>query len=193
MEEPAPAVEQPAAKDALDDLFGTPPQAPEAKPEVMPEPAAPAAPPAQPAKDALDDLFGAPGPAPATPAPKPAADALDDLFGAPSQESPAPAKPAAAPAPQPAPKPAPAADDPFSAVQPAGAESLAVREWVDNTGSFSVRARLVQILDGKVRLLKENGRTCTVEIHRLSPNDLAYVEGLSHGQSGARMQQLAHN
>ena len=36
--------------------------------------------------------------------------------------------------------------------------------WVDNTGSFSCRARLVRFLDGQVRLLKDNGRTTTVSL-----------------------------
>ena len=44
--------------------------------------------------------------------------------------------------------------------------------------SFRVQARLVLILDGKVRLLKETGRTTTVPIERLSPDDRAYVDAI---------------
>jgi hypothetical protein len=38
-----------------------------------------------------------------------------------------------------------------------------------------VRARLVVIGDGYVRLLKETGKYTTVQLDRLSVNDLAYV------------------
>jgi hypothetical protein len=50
-----------------------------------------------------------------------------------------------------------------------------MRLWTDNTGKFQVRARLLVILDGKVRLLKDTGRTTTVPFNRLSKGDLAFV------------------
>lgn len=53
-----------------------------------------------------------------------------------------------------------------------GAES---RKWIDNTGAYEVEGRLVMIYPDKVRLQKENGRTTTVAMRRLSPVDQAYV------------------
>lgn len=84
------------------------------------------------------------------------ADAFDDLF-----------KPAAEP--QPEAKPA-TDEDPFSSVQ------LPVRKWTDDTGEFEIHARLLVVLDGKVRLLKETGRTTTVPLDRLSAADRQYVD-----------------
>ncbi len=54
-----------------------------------------------------------------------------------------------------------------------------MRHWVDNTGLYTVDGRLVEILDGKVRLVKENGRTCTVELRRLSSIDADYVQQIA--------------
>ena len=110
----------------------------------------------------------------------------------------APAAPAAPIAP--ATSPLPAADDPFAPLPPAGAPTpsaplaaepttlrvadalvpgtdgrLPVREWRDDSGKFQIKARLILILDGKVRLLKETGRTTTVPVARLSSADQAYV------------------
>jgi hypothetical protein len=51
-----------------------------------------------------------------------------------------------------------------------------MRQWVDDSGSFRVEGRLILILDGKVRLLKETGRTTTVPLTRLSNADQRYVE-----------------
>ena len=55
-------------------------------------------------------------------------------------------------------------------------DNLPVRRWMDNTGTFSTVGRLVAVLGGKVRLLKENGRTTTVPARRLSKDDRKYVE-----------------
>ena len=51
-----------------------------------------------------------------------------------------------------------------------------MRQWVDDSGTFRVQGRLILILEGKVRLLKETGRTTTVPLQRLSEADRAYVE-----------------
>ncbi|QDU25241.1 hypothetical protein ETAA8_03040 [Anatilimnocola aggregata] len=51
-----------------------------------------------------------------------------------------------------------------------------MRSWTDNTGTFEVRGRLIAILDGHVRLLKDNGRTTTVPNRRLSTTDKKYVD-----------------
>ena len=50
-----------------------------------------------------------------------------------------------------------------------------MRTWVDNTGLYSTRGRLVEVRVGEVRLLKENGRHSTVPLRRLSRTDRAYV------------------
>jgi hypothetical protein len=50
------------------------------------------------------------------------------------------------------------------------------RVWSDNTGTFSVTARVAIIFGDSVRLLKENGRTTTVPIRRLSEADRLYVQ-----------------
>jgi len=127
----------------------------------------------------------APAPAPRA-APRPALDS-DDPF--------APAKPATPAAPAPA---TPEDDDPFAPIKarPAAVVTDPVRQqprlpaalvlddqgrlparlWTDDSGFFQVRGRLILILEGKVRLLKETGRTTTVPLARLSPADRAYIE-----------------
>lgn len=89
---------------------------------------------------------------------EPAGDAFDDLFKPAAEEKPAEAEPATS-------------EDPFSS-----ALKLPLRTWKDDTGEFEVQARLLLVLDGKVRLLKETGRTTTVPMDRLSQGDRHYVE-----------------
>jgi hypothetical protein len=80
--------------------------------------------------------------------------------------------PAAAPAAAP-----PKSDDPFAdPFQTSADGKLPMRKWVDDSGTFQVNGRLILILDGKVRLLKETGRTTTVPMERLSEADRQYVE-----------------
>ena len=86
------------------------------------------------------------------------------------------------PAPQPKAKP-PIAAEPTKfpiadALVPGADGRLPVREWIDNSGQFRVKARLVLILQGKVRLLKETGRTTTVPMDRLSSSDREYVSDI---------------
>jgi len=66
---------------------------------------------------------------------------------------------------------------------------LLVREWTDNSGLFRVQGRLVLILEGKVRLLKETGRTTTVPVERLSEADRSYVAEVV-ARYGADLEQL---
>jgi hypothetical protein len=70
---------------------------------------------------------------------------------------------------------------------------LPLREWNDNSGQFRVKARLLLILDGKVRLLKETGRTTTVPTERLSAADQAYIAEIiaRYGQDLTKLDQLA--
>ncbi len=49
------------------------------------------------------------------------------------------------------------------------------REWVDNTGDYSIKARLVVIYPDRVRLVKENGKFTSVPTSRLSNTDRNYV------------------
>ena len=49
------------------------------------------------------------------------------------------------------------------------------RNWVDSTGSFSVEATLVEVVDGRVRLEKETGEIIEVPLERLSAADQEYV------------------
>jgi hypothetical protein len=49
------------------------------------------------------------------------------------------------------------------------------RTWSDNTGDFTVSARLSLIFPDRVRLLKDNGKFSTVPLSRLSQADQQYV------------------
>ena len=49
------------------------------------------------------------------------------------------------------------------------------RQWVDNSGTYRVKARLVVIYVDKIKLLKENGNVTTVPLSRLSDADFGYV------------------
>jgi len=165
-----------------DDLFGDPPAAGEAAApadDLFGEPAAEAPAAEAEAAPAADDLFGEPAAAEeAAPA------AVDDLFGEPAAEAAAPAAEESlddlfgTPEPAKAKEASPAAiDDLFGqAVPPAEPQQLGMRHWSDNTGLYSVDGRLIEILDGKVRIVKENGRTCTVEMRRLGKIDAEYVQ-----------------
>jgi hypothetical protein len=64
-----------------------------------------------------------------------------------------------------------------------------MRQWVDNSGEFRVKGRLILILEGKVRLLKETGRTTTVPMERLSDADRRYVEEVI-SRYGTDLEQL---
>jgi hypothetical protein len=81
---------------------------------------------------------------------------------------------------------------------PAADGRLQLREWVDDSGSFRVQARLITILEGtilegRVRLLKESGRTTTVPVKRLSAADQSYVAQIiaRYGQELEKLDQLA--
>jgi hypothetical protein len=89
-------------------------------------------------------------------------------------------------------KPAAPSDDPFADPFKISAEGrLPVRAWVDNTGTFHVQGRLIAVLDGKVRLLKENGRTTTVPVQRLSEEDRHYVEQVILRNGSGELEKVA--
>lgn len=122
-------------------------------------------------------------------------------------------------APLPPKKPQPIEDDPFAplppatrpaapaapiAAEPTNAKAadaltldpegrLPLRDWSDNTGAFRIKAKLVLILDGKVRLQKETGRTTTVPLDRLSEQDRSYVNEVisRYGKDLTTLDQLA--
>jgi hypothetical protein len=161
----------------------------------------------------LDSLFDEPAATPAEepelPAETPAAPAedeaeIDDLFSSPAaEESTEPAAPAEAVAPPeeaaPAEESAPATgeengedsfEDLFNSIdsvlsEPGGLASTGLRRWVDNTGEFSCRGRLIDVRNGQVKLLKDNGRTSTVPLDRLSQADLQFVHRQASAQHAA--------
>jgi len=123
---------------------------------------------------------------PAVTAPRAAETHDDDPF--------APLKPATPPQAKPT---APIAAEPTMKVvdplAPGADGQLPSRQWSDDSGQFQVQARLLLILDGKVRLLKETGRTTTVPTERLSDADRAYVEEVisRYGKDLAKLNELA--
>ncbi len=152
-----------------------------------------------PAEPVEAPLAGAPpAAAPASRSQPPALSPDDDPFAPALAPTPiVPAAPPKAPAVRPAiPRATPDDDDPFApaparpgapAAKPAADPSAdpfkilaqverPVRDWVDDTGLFRTRGQLVTIFDGKVRILKETGRTTTVPLSRLSTADRQYVE-----------------
>lgn len=55
-------------------------------------------------------------------------------------------------------------------------QKLALRSWKDASGTFSIKARLQQYVDGAVTLGKEDGRVIRVEVDKLSAEDQAFVD-----------------
>lgn len=62
-------------------------------------------------------------------------------------------------------------------------DTTEMRTWNDNSGTFSVEGRLILITETYVRLLKTNGRTCTVPFDRLSQADAEYVAKIAEAIS----------
>jgi hypothetical protein len=57
-----------------------------------------------------------------------------------------------------------------------GTITTSAREWTDATGSFTVEADLVDIVDGKVRLKKENGKILSVPLAKLCKSDQEHLK-----------------
>lgn len=197
----APAVESAPAP-------ATPPA-----PATTPAPAvttpAPTETPVAPPADATEatpgatDLFGEtpaattePAPSAAPAAEAPADENVEDLGMDALDASEQPATPADDGAPA-VPETPPATEEPatetddlfdFGAIlrEPGGLSSSEMRRWVDNTGRYSCNGRLLRFVDGQVQLLKENGRTSTLPLYRLSDNDLQFV----HRQASAQQAQI---
>jgi hypothetical protein len=155
----------------MEDFFGTPPA------DTTPPAETPTTPPAEttPDEPAMEDLFGPP-PTEGTSTP-PAGDT-----GTPAETTP-PAEGTPAEG-----EPTDTLEDIFQSShgilrEPGGLASSELRKWVDNTGRYSCQGRLVRFLDGKVQLLKDNGRTTTVPLYRLSALDLEFVNRQASAQS----------
>ena len=66
---------------------------------------------------------------------------------------------------------------PVASDETAPAPQLAsARTWTDSTGNHTVEAEFVDLKDGKVRLKKEDGKTITIPIERLSEADQEFVK-----------------
>ncbi|WP_283431369.1 SHD1 domain-containing protein [Neorhodopirellula lusitana] len=197
--EPAAPADEPATDGGLDDLFGG--DAPEMPTEMPAEPAGDSglddlfgSPADEPAMDApaeqepasgLDDLFGDP-PADSPSMPEAPADGgLDDLFGDPPADSETTSD----------------LDDLFGQTDQPALEEIATPEpavqvvsdtrttndalentesrvWIDNTGLYRTEGRLIRIADDHIKLLKANGKTCTVPFARLSDSDSEYLQSI---------------
>ncbi len=176
----APAGDDPFGAPALpanDNLFGEPPAAAPAD-NLFDTPATDAAP-------SNDNLFGEPEPA--SPAPP---SNVDDLFGTPASLE--PSEPGADVIGQPTSVEAtgndlndlfgtpaiPEQEQPAVSSEPAPEVDFfkSTRTWHDNTGLFQIDAKLVAIFSDSVRLIKENGKFCTLPVRRLSEDDKRFVE-----------------
>jgi len=118
----------------------------------------------------------------------------DDLFGPPTDQ--APAEEATPPADEKNDEKKAEDDDLFGKSQailetPGGLASLELRRWVDDTGTYSCRGRLVRVLDGKVQLLKDTGRTTTVPMNRLSRADFQFVTRQASAQRAEAISKTA--
>jgi len=190
-----PATTPTTTPGGLDDLFGpgssgtTPPSRGTTPPSTTgttpagTTPAGGSAPatgaaPAATGTSALDDMFG---PSTTTPATPPATTPVTTPAGTPGT-APAGGQPTTTPI-----------DDLFKSGQvlreEGGLASDSNRDWVDNTGRYTTRGRLVTFLDGHVRLIKDNGRTTTVPLYRLSQNDLEFVNRQASAQRATRFNE----
>jgi hypothetical protein len=190
---PAAPTAEPAPPAETNDLFNAPAEESSTPAE---EPAAPTEEPSQPAEN--DDLFGTseePTTEPTTETP--AADTTsepsgDDLFAPQGEETSPPAEEENPPAEEKSAED----DDLFGGAgailrMPGGLASSQLRRWVDNTGEYSCRGRMIRVLDGKVQLRKDNGRTTTVPFGRLCAVDLAFVQRQASAQRTEAASQTA--
>ena len=59
-------------------------------------------------------------------------------------------------------------------------DAAKTRTWTDHSGSFKVEAQFIGVADGKIHLHKVNGVKIAVPVSKMSPEDLAYVEKVTH-------------
>ena len=60
------------------------------------------------------------------------------------------------------------------------------RTWTDSTGKHTVEAEFIDMKDGKVRLKKEDGKTITIPIEKLSDEDQQFVKSLTDEASPSK-------
>lgn len=132
----------------------------------------------------LEDLFNAPEDDPVPPAP-PADDPLEDLFGDPGASLPQGQRTGTNPSP---PVELVELREVFAATartpprrsaatsQPAVASVLPTRNWKDRSGRFGVSGRLIAINATTARILKDNQRSCSIQIELLSEDDRHYLK-----------------
>ena len=70
-------------------------------------------------------------------------------------------------------------------------EKLPMRGWVDDTGGYFTMGYLVEVHVDFIRLLKKNGRHCTVSWNRLSKLDQEYVSRVAVMVTGMQVALLA--
>lgn len=73
---------------------------------------------------------------------------------------------------------------------PAQFDGAEYRQWVDNTGTYAVNARLTVICSDKIKLTKENGKVTTVALSRLSDADFGYVQWVASNLTGEQASNL---
>jgi hypothetical protein len=206
-----PTACEPIAPDAAAPPFADlPPAAPIPIAQQNPtEPVAPAPtvlieqPPPPPVVAAEATVANNPDPPVETPIPEPQPESKPEVKPEPARATPPPAPETPAPPPPAAPEPPKPSttdpDDPFAPLPPAKPRSattdsdLGMRDWTDDSGQYRIQARLVLIVEGKVRLLKQTGRTTTVPLDRLSTADRAYVAQMiaQYGPDLGQQPQLA--
>ncbi len=71
----------------------------------------------------------------------------------------------------------------FVLLLPLAARAGEIRLWQDDSGQFRILAELVEVKDGNAVLKRDDGRTVSLPLNRLSAEDRAYLE--KHG-AGAR-------
>lgn len=75
---------------------------------------------------------------------------------------------------QPQEKDTPIDDEPIALNSPTRSLSP-MREWVDNSGQFRIKAELIAVNDDSIEIRKEDGSIKTVPLDRLSREDLQYL------------------
>lgn len=192
---PAQAEAAPPAEGG-EDLFGAPPAEPSEGGDLF----GPSAPAEAESVEVMEEETTQPA---AQPTPPAESGGFDNLFGTPAEE---PAAQPAAPVEEakPAEEPAPTEEKDDSSFEDlfgqadrilqetGGLASSGLRRWVDNTGEYSCQGRLIDVRDGQIRLMKDNGRTSTVPFERLSKADMDFVQRQASAQEAASVDRTVH-
>ncbi len=65
------------------------------------------------------------------------------------------------------------------------------REWSDRSGKFRITATLQNVSDDKIELLKEDGKTISVPLNRLSDSDLAFIKNIQDSAVASKPSNVA--